>query len=102
MRLDRVEPLAGPEILAERGLRPLRGQQPRIRTIAIAPRDPLMTRSQIMADKPETIHRERVGRRIGSLDEDLMLSALSGGSSRATARSLDSLLYRTTVGESGK
>ncbi|MHB1529853.1 MAG: type II toxin-antitoxin system PemK/MazF family toxin [Acidiferrobacteraceae bacterium] len=29
----------------------------------------LRTRSQIMADKPVTIHRERVGRRIGSLDE---------------------------------
>ncbi len=29
----------------------------------------LQTRSQIMADKPVTIRRERVGRRIGSLDE---------------------------------
>ena len=29
----------------------------------------LRTRSQIMADKPVTIRRERVGRRIGSLDE---------------------------------
>ena len=30
----------------------------------------LLTPSQIMADKPVTIRRERVGRRIGSLDED--------------------------------
>ena len=29
----------------------------------------LLTRSQIMSDKPVTIRRERVGRRIGSLDE---------------------------------
>ncbi len=29
----------------------------------------LLTRSQIMADKPVTIRRGRVGRRIGSLDE---------------------------------
>ncbi|MHB8414214.1 MAG: type II toxin-antitoxin system PemK/MazF family toxin [Acidiferrobacteraceae bacterium] len=29
----------------------------------------LRTRSQIMADKPVTIRRERVGRRIGSLDD---------------------------------
>lgn len=29
----------------------------------------LRTRSQVMADKPVTIRRERVGRRIGSLDE---------------------------------
>lgn len=29
----------------------------------------LRTRSQIMADKPATIRRERVGRRMGSLDE---------------------------------
>ncbi|MGH8295712.1 MAG: type II toxin-antitoxin system PemK/MazF family toxin [Steroidobacteraceae bacterium] len=29
----------------------------------------LLTRSQIMADEPVTIRRERVGRRIGSLDE---------------------------------
>ena len=29
----------------------------------------LRTRSQVMADKPITIRRERVGRRIGSLDE---------------------------------
>ena len=30
----------------------------------------LLTRSQIMADKPVTIRRERVGRKIGSLDEN--------------------------------
>ena len=30
----------------------------------------LLARSQIMADKPVTIRRERVGRRIGSLDEN--------------------------------
>lgn len=29
----------------------------------------LGTRSQVMADKPVTIRRERVGRRIGSLDD---------------------------------
>ena len=29
----------------------------------------LRTRSQIMAEKPVTIRRERIGRRIGSLDE---------------------------------
>jgi mRNA interferase MazF len=29
----------------------------------------LRTRSQIMADKPVTIRRERVGRKIGSLDD---------------------------------
>ena len=28
----------------------------------------LLTRSQIMADKPVTVRRERVGRRIGALD----------------------------------
>jgi len=30
----------------------------------------LLTRSQIIADKPVTIRRECVGRRIGSLDEN--------------------------------
>jgi mRNA interferase MazF len=29
----------------------------------------LRTRSQVMADKPVTIRRERVGRKLGSLDE---------------------------------
>ena len=39
--------------------------------ITIEPTDKngLRTRSQIMADKPVTIRRERVGRRIGVLDE---------------------------------
>lgn len=39
--------------------------------VAIEPseKNGLRTRSQIMADKPVTIRRERVGRRIGSLDE---------------------------------
>jgi len=39
--------------------------------IALEPteKNGLRTRSQIMADKPVTIRRERVGRRIGSLDE---------------------------------
>jgi mRNA interferase MazF len=32
-------------------------------------RNGLRTRSQVMADKPVTIRRERVGRRIGRLDE---------------------------------
>lgn len=38
-------------------------------TIAPNEKNGLRTRSQIMADKPVTIRRERVGRRIGSLDE---------------------------------
>ncbi len=38
-------------------------------TIEPTQKNGLRTRSQIMADKPVTIRRERVGRRIGSLDE---------------------------------
>lgn len=38
-------------------------------TIEPTERNGLRTRSQIMVDKPVTIRRERVGRRIGSLDE---------------------------------
>jgi mRNA interferase MazF len=38
-------------------------------TIEPAESNGLRTRSQIMADKPVTIRRERVGRRIGALDE---------------------------------
>ena len=38
-------------------------------TIAPTEKNGLRTRSQIMADKPVTIRRERIGRRIGSLDE---------------------------------
>lgn len=38
-------------------------------TIEAAERNGLRTRSQILADKPVTIRRERVGRRIGSLDD---------------------------------
>ena len=38
-------------------------------TIEPSEKNGLRTRSQIMADKPVTIRRERVGRRIGSLDE---------------------------------
>lgn len=38
-------------------------------TIEPTQKNGLQTRSQIMADKPVTIRRERVGRRIGSLDE---------------------------------
>lgn len=38
-------------------------------TIEPSENNGLRTRSQIMADKPVTIRRERVGRRIGSLDE---------------------------------
>lgn len=37
-------------------------------TIEPTQRNGLPTRSQIMADKPVTIRRERLGRRIGSLD----------------------------------
>lgn len=38
-------------------------------TLEPTERNGLRTRSQIMADKPVTIRRQRVGRRIGSLDE---------------------------------
>lgn len=38
-------------------------------TIEPTEKNGLRTRSQVMADKPVTIRRERVGRRIGSLDE---------------------------------
>ena len=38
-------------------------------TIEPTQKNGLRTRSQIMADKPVTIRRERLGRRIGSLDE---------------------------------
>ncbi len=38
-------------------------------TIEPTEKNGLRTRSQIMADKPVTIRRERVGRSIGSLDE---------------------------------
>jgi len=38
-------------------------------TIEPSEKNGLRTRSQIMADKPVTIRRERVGRRIGWLDE---------------------------------
>ena len=38
-------------------------------TIETTEQNALRTRSQIMADKPVTIRRERIGRRIGSLDE---------------------------------
>lgn len=38
-------------------------------TVEPTEKNGLRTRSQVMADKPVTIRRERVGRRIGSLDE---------------------------------
>lgn len=38
-------------------------------TIEPTEKNGLRTHSQIMADKPVTIRRERVGRKIGSLDE---------------------------------
>ena len=38
-------------------------------TIEPTQKNGLRTRSQVMADKPVTIRRERVGRRIGALDE---------------------------------
>lgn len=38
-------------------------------TIEPTQKNGLRTRSQIMADKPVTIRRERVGRKIGSLDD---------------------------------
>lgn len=36
-------------------------------TIEAGPEAGLRVRSQVMADKPVTIHRERIGRRIGRL-----------------------------------
>lgn len=38
-------------------------------TVEPTEKNGLRARSQVMADKPVTIRRERVGRRIGSLDE---------------------------------
>jgi mRNA interferase MazF len=38
-------------------------------TVEPTEKNGLRTRSQVMADKPVTIRRERVGRRIGSLDD---------------------------------
>jgi len=38
-------------------------------TIEPTEKNGLRTRSQLMADKPVTIRRERIGRKIGSLDE---------------------------------
>lgn len=38
-------------------------------TVEPTEKNGLLTRSQVMADKPVTIRRERAGRRIGSLDE---------------------------------
>lgn len=38
-------------------------------TIEPTEKNGLRTRSQLMADKPVTIRRERVGRKIGSLDD---------------------------------
>jgi mRNA interferase MazF len=38
-------------------------------TVEPTEKNGLRTRSQVMADKPVTIHRDRLGRRIGSLDE---------------------------------
>jgi mRNA interferase MazF len=38
-------------------------------TIEPSEKNGLRTRSQLMADKPVTIRRERIGRKIGSLDE---------------------------------
>lgn len=39
-------------------------------TIEPSDRNGLRERSQIMADKPVTVHRERIGRTIGSLSEE--------------------------------
>jgi mRNA interferase MazF len=38
-------------------------------TVEPTEKNGLRTRSQVMADKPVTIRRERIGRRIGSLSE---------------------------------
>jgi mRNA interferase MazF len=38
-------------------------------TIEPSEKNGLRARSQVMADKPVTIRRERVGRKIGSLDD---------------------------------
>jgi mRNA interferase MazF len=42
-------------------------------TIDPAPQNGLRVRSQIMADKPVTVRRARIGRRIGQLDSDTMM-----------------------------
>ncbi len=41
-------------------------------TIEAAPETGLLVRSQVMADKPVTIRRERIGRRIGRLGAEEM------------------------------
>jgi mRNA interferase MazF len=38
-------------------------------TVAPTPRNGLRVAAQVMADKPVTLRRERIGRRIGRLDE---------------------------------
>ena len=38
-------------------------------TIDPSPRNGLRLRSQVMADKPVTIRRERIGRHVGNLDD---------------------------------
>jgi len=38
-------------------------------TIEPSPRNGLRLRSQVMADKPVTIRRERIGRHVGNLDD---------------------------------
>ena len=39
-------------------------------TVEPTARNGLRVRSQVMADKPVTVRRERVGRRLGSLDQE--------------------------------
>jgi mRNA interferase MazF len=39
-------------------------------TLEPTKRNGLHARSQVMADKPVTIRRERIGRRVGRLDEE--------------------------------
>jgi mRNA interferase MazF len=39
-------------------------------TIEATEKNGLRVRSQVMADKPVTIRRERIGRRVGHLDDD--------------------------------
>jgi mRNA interferase MazF len=49
-------------------------------TVEASPRNGLQQRSQIMADKLVTVRREKIGARIGALEEETML-----GLSRALA-----------------
>ena len=57
----------------------------------------VQTRSRAGLDSASASHRSNVATDTPISWDNLEISALSGGSSRATARSLNSLLYRATV-----